>query len=466
MADASIFQIEQGEFALTRVDKTVPGYSELWQAPGGKDVMTVTLADYTDAVGLGWVCQVTSGALTPEPSTTTSDVPATFCSPARTTPTPGETGYTLDASFLQDPHIRQGLSRYLFENDTLEAYFLLGLDGINPPKAIGRVRIQAGAIGGEARTTLTTDISLPLSRKPQIAFGDSGGADMVPPTPVAALIGIAGTPGTWDPPGSVPPATHADLAAGIPNVVTAQPLTRWEGTYVNTADGQPSWWDSTAWQPGIGPIYANTGNAGTPGTWGPVGCVPPADLASLAAGIPVTVQALPPIWTADQYIETADGADCTWDGAAWVAWTAPPAGPPTITVPLVTDPVSLTADGATAVPFSFTVNSDGAADYALPDSTVTILDNMALMTSVAGDFVLDITAPAALVGSYSFPAAGLGQTDVALPLLVAAPGDTVVTGTITAAATAVVGSWPDCYVSAANATDAVTASAPFVVDVA
>ena len=158
---------------------------------------------------------MTAGALTPEPSTTTSDVPATFCSPARTTPTPGETGYTLDASFLQDPHIRAGLSRYLFEQDTKEAYFLLGLDGTNPPKAIGRVRVQAGAIGGEARTTLTTDISLPLARKPQILFGDVNDSEAVPPAGEApppdqvATGATAGAPGSFDPAGSTAPADSA-----------------------------------------------------------------------------------------------------------------------------------------------------------------------------------------------------------------------------------------------------------------
>jgi hypothetical protein len=258
MADASIFQIEAGEFALTLVDKTVPGYADTWQAPGGKDVDTVTLADYTDAVGQAWTCQVTAGALTPEPSTTTSDVPATFCSPARTTPTPGETGYTLDASFLQDPHIKTGLSRYLFENDTMEAYFLLGLDGVNPPKAIGRVRVQAGAIGGEARTTLTTDISLPLSRKPQIAFGDINDSEAVPPTAAVPLNpatgAVAGTPGSWTPVGATPPATVADLIAGVPNVVAAVPNALWAtGENVVTADAAEAHFDGTDWAAGVAP---------------------------------------------------------------------------------------------------------------------------------------------------------------------------------------------------------------------
>src|SRR5881628_1646880 len=133
MAEASIFQIELGQFALSLVDKTEPGYSDSWQGPGGITVDTATEADY-DVGSATWKCQVTSGALTPSPSTTTTDVPATFCSPAKTIPAPGETGYTLDATFLQDPHIVAGLNRFLFENDTMEGYFLLGLDDVNPPK--------------------------------------------------------------------------------------------------------------------------------------------------------------------------------------------------------------------------------------------------------------------------------------------------------------------------------------------
>ena len=33
-----------------------------------------------------------------------------------------------------------GLSQFLFENDTDEAYFMLGSNGALPPKAVGRVQ--------------------------------------------------------------------------------------------------------------------------------------------------------------------------------------------------------------------------------------------------------------------------------------------------------------------------------------
>lgn len=252
MPDAALFQIEAGTFALSIVDKTVPGFLDSWQAPGGATVDTATEALY-DVNSVSWKCQVTSGALTPSASTTTTDVPATFCSSAKTIPQPGETSYALDVSFIQDPQIRAGLSRYLFEHDTEESYFLLGLDADNPPKAIGRVRIQAGAIGGAARETLTADISLPLSRKPQIEFGDINDSEAVPPNPAPLATGAtAGTPGTWTPPGSTAPA---DAAAATAAGVTATPATAWTvGQYVSGSSAD-MYWNATAWVAGQAVLF-------------------------------------------------------------------------------------------------------------------------------------------------------------------------------------------------------------------
>jgi hypothetical protein len=173
-----IIQIEEGAFALALVDKAAVGYSDDWQTPGGASLATITSGDYDDE-GEGWVCQVTSAALTSSPSTTTTTIPATFCGPARDVPTPGETGYTVDVSFLQDPQIRAGLSSFLYVNDTDEAYFYLGLDGDNPPKAAGRLRLAAGNFGGGARTNLTADVSLGCIRRPDILFGVSGSTRLV-----------------------------------------------------------------------------------------------------------------------------------------------------------------------------------------------------------------------------------------------------------------------------------------------
>lgn len=191
MADAVIFQIEQGVIAFSVVDTSEVGYDAAWLAPGGSTVDTATLADY-EADSASWTCQTTSGALTASQDTTTVDVPATFCNPARSIPQPAQTSYTLDLSFLQDPNVAAGLSAFLFEHDTEEAYVLFGMNGedtvtageVEPPKLIGRVRLVAGTLGGAARTTLTADVSLPLSSKPQIMFGSGSTTAIIPPNPL------------------------------------------------------------------------------------------------------------------------------------------------------------------------------------------------------------------------------------------------------------------------------------------
>jgi len=256
MADAVIFQIEQGVIAFEVVDTTEVGYDAAWLAPGGATVDTAVLTDY-EADSASWQCQATSGALTATQDTTTVDVPATFCNPARSIPQPAQTSYSLDLSFLQDPNVAAGLSAFLFEHDTEEAYVLFGMGGeaagdVNPPKLIGRVRLVAGTIGGAARTTLTADVSLPLSSKPQIMFGTGAITSIIPPSTTAAATGAtAGTPGTWTPPGSTPPANAAGATtAGV----VASPTTAWTtGQYVQgstAGTGGEMHWSGTAWATG------------------------------------------------------------------------------------------------------------------------------------------------------------------------------------------------------------------------
>lgn len=255
MAEATTFEIQDGVLALALVDTAEVGYLDTWQAPGGATVDTVTEADY-DAGSETWRCQVTSGKLTASADTTTRDRAATFCQPARTIPNPGETSYSLDVEFLQDVTVATGLSRFLFEHDTKEAYFLLGLNADDPPKAIGRVRVQPGDFGGAAREDLTATISLPLSRKPQIEFGTAADSEAVPanPGPPPASGATAGTPGAWTPAGSTPPATVAALQA---SGIVASPATAWTtGQLVQTgtagAAGQAHW-SGSAWVAGAAP---------------------------------------------------------------------------------------------------------------------------------------------------------------------------------------------------------------------
>ena len=95
-----------------------------------------------------------------------------MCEPEITETIVGVTSYNLDATILQDLVVSTGISAYLVEHDTKAAYFYLGLGGdAVPPAAIGICTISAGAIGGDARTTLTADVSLPVKVKPDFWFG-------------------------------------------------------------------------------------------------------------------------------------------------------------------------------------------------------------------------------------------------------------------------------------------------------
>lgn len=211
MSDPVIFSIEQGELGLALVDTAAVGYLDSWQAPGGKAVDAVVLADY-DTGSTGWTCQATAGALTASPNTTTQDIPATFCSPARSVPQPGETSYSVDISFLQDPNVAIGLSAYLYENDTMEAFVYFGLDDGNPPRLIGRVRLAAGTIGGEARATLTADVSLPLVRRPDIEFGDGTTSRVVLGSGTGGTITLAAESASTPPPST--PSTPEPAPVG------------------------------------------------------------------------------------------------------------------------------------------------------------------------------------------------------------------------------------------------------------
>lgn len=77
-------------------------------------------------------------------------------------------------------------------------------------------------------------------------------AEYVEPPPPAATGATAGTPGTWTPAGSTPPADTASMGG-----VTASPTTAWTtGQYVQTqtagAAGQTHW-NGTAWTAGTAP---------------------------------------------------------------------------------------------------------------------------------------------------------------------------------------------------------------------
>jgi hypothetical protein len=245
---SNIFKIEQGRFGITLTD------------PAITDACAATASQFTD-----YTCQITSGALNASPNVSDETVPATWCDPEQTLPLVGATSYELAIAYLQDPNIVAGLSRFLFENDSQIAWVYMGLDGDDPPKAVAKVRLVSGAIGGEGRTTLTAEATFPCDGKPTVCFGDAGGSESVPSLSATGATEVAGAAGTWTPAGATPPANVADLIAGVPNVVVASPAVAWQiGSYMQTATplaaGQ-AYWDGTAWVAGTAPLAASASKA-------------------------------------------------------------------------------------------------------------------------------------------------------------------------------------------------------------
>jgi hypothetical protein len=176
--DPNIINIENGQLGLTVVDEGAVGYSAAWQAPGGDTAATATLADYID--GDSFSCQITSGRLVASKNVTRRDRAATFCAAAGSTTVAGQSTYTLDFAWFQDPHIRDGLSAFLWQHDTLAAYFLLAADSaLLPPRAVGRVLLSSGSFLGDPRADLTDSVSLEVIRKPDVLFGSTGSTRLI-----------------------------------------------------------------------------------------------------------------------------------------------------------------------------------------------------------------------------------------------------------------------------------------------
>lgn len=172
-----VFKIEDGVFGLSLTPPT----------PAPATACAAVIGSFTD-----FTCQITSGSISASPNVTDDTVPATWCSPESTEQQVGETSFTLDVSILQDPDVSAGISAFLFTHDTELVYWFVGMDGTDPPKAYGSARCVAGTLGGEARVTLTADVSLPITGKPFACFGNATTSVPVPGTPLALSASEAG----------------------------------------------------------------------------------------------------------------------------------------------------------------------------------------------------------------------------------------------------------------------------------
>lgn len=115
-----------------------------------------------------FACQVTEASITSTPVTVT--VPATFCEGE--TETVGKSRWTVNLSGLQDWTDANGLSQFLFDEETKPGWVQISMPtntaGDSVAVATAKVRFVAGDFGGPANDPLLFSVSMPCQAKPTI----------------------------------------------------------------------------------------------------------------------------------------------------------------------------------------------------------------------------------------------------------------------------------------------------------
>lgn len=187
MSDPTYFRILNGQFGLAEVDTAEIGYLPTWLAPAGKTVTTAVIADY-DAGSPTWSCQVTEMRMTATSSTRTETVEDTICQPGREVPNPQKAAWAVVLSLYQDANY-VALQEFADAHDAELVYFFAAFDGINPPKAIGKVFMAPlPDLGGVARTNLKTTVTWQVYDSQRLY----GNATLSAPVPDAAALAALG----------------------------------------------------------------------------------------------------------------------------------------------------------------------------------------------------------------------------------------------------------------------------------
>lgn len=154
-------------------------------------------------------------------------------------------GYTIAGTFIQDFDASPedaSVIWYLMDHNLQEVPFTY-TPNVNAPTIEGSLRLKLPAefLGGDVNVRLSSDfewtITSELTRTPPAGTGSTGAT--------------AGTPGTWTPSGSNPPANAAGATSGG---VTASPATAWttgqfvQGSTAGTAGEMH--WTGSAWAAG------------------------------------------------------------------------------------------------------------------------------------------------------------------------------------------------------------------------
>lgn len=195
---------------------------------------TFTLGDET---GTGFACQATNVHVTPSYDSD-GDAVETLCGDE--IPEGKKESWVIGGTSIQDFDDPAGFLTYCYEH-AMETTPFSWQPNVNAPTYSGDCVVVALEEGGDVNSRLTTDWEFDVVGRPDRTVG--GGGDVV------ATGATAGTPGTFTPSGSTPPADLAGMTG-----LTASPNTAWTtGESVVTSDTSSTHWDGSAWVAGVAP---------------------------------------------------------------------------------------------------------------------------------------------------------------------------------------------------------------------
>lgn len=185
--------------------------------------------------GTDFSCPPTNVTVTSSASTSGDDI-ETLCGDTLLAET--TLAWELDFTAIQDWSDPLGLVKFSWDMALQVVPFLWIPNGSDTVQITGNVQVQPLDLGGDVNARNTSDAAWPISGAPV------WGTYTPPP---AATGATAGTPGTWTPSGSTPPANLAALTGASP-AIAATPSTAWTtGQYVSLGDASKAHWSGSAW---------------------------------------------------------------------------------------------------------------------------------------------------------------------------------------------------------------------------
>jgi hypothetical protein len=207
----------------------------------------------TDSQGVShdYQCQITQAGIT---STGGDPVSLTTLCPEGSFSENAQRVWNLALTAVQDVESDDSLMLFLLQHETERADYVYypKVDKAGNPQGVGfkgTVTLvppdQVGNVASGAWATFTA--TLPMIGKYTMIDEQGNVIGQL------ATGATAGTPGTWTPAGSVPPANLAALTTAAPAIV-ASPATAWTtGQYVLLGDASHAHWNATAWVTGDAP---------------------------------------------------------------------------------------------------------------------------------------------------------------------------------------------------------------------